>query len=77
MTKNIVAGRFWPRWSTAWAQAGFVDHSTAIPKRIEDRIALTGRVVAFFTANPGAEVPSMRRTPTEAVRLARLGQVHF
>ncbi len=61
-TKNVLAGRFGPRWSTAWAQAGFVDHSTAMPKRIEDRIALVGRLVAFFTVNPGAEVPGMQVT---------------
>ena len=60
--KNVLAGRFGSRWSTAWAQAGFVDHSIAIPKRIEDRIALTGRLIAFFTMNPGAEVPSMQVT---------------
>ena len=58
-TKNVLAGRFGVRWSTAWAQAGFVNHSTAIPRKLEDRIALAGRLVAFFTVNPTAEVPNM------------------
>ena len=61
-TKNVLAGRFGPRWSTAWAQSGFTNHSTAIPRKLEDRIALAGRLVAFFTVNPTAEVPSMQVT---------------
>ena len=68
-TKNVLAGRFRPRWSTAWAQAGFVVHSTAMPKRIEDRIALTGRLIAFFTVNPGAEVPNMQVTAARGTTL--------
>lgn len=65
-TKNVLAGRFGVRWSTAWAQAGFNNNSTAIPAKNDDRIALTGRLAAFFTANPTYEVPGMQVTAAQA-----------
>ncbi len=69
VTKNVLAGRFGPRWSTAWAQAGFINNTTQLPAKIEDRIALAGRLVAFFTANPGNEVPTMQVTAAQGATL--------
>ena len=57
--RNVLMARFGERWNTMWAQAGFVQPSIAIPRRIQDRIALAQRLVAFFTANPSYEVSSM------------------
>ena len=69
VTKSVLAGRFGLRWSTAWAQAGFINNTTRIPDKIEDRIALAGRLVAFFTANPGYEVPTMQVTAAQGATL--------
>jgi hypothetical protein len=60
VVKGVLTGRFGARWSAAWAQAGFTNHSTRIPTRFEDRIALVGNLVSFFTTNPGYEVASMK-----------------
>lgn len=54
--------RFGTRWNTQWAQAGFINHTTAIPTKVEDRISLTLALANFFTANPGFEVPNMNQT---------------
>ena len=60
VVKTVLAGRFGQRWSTVWAQAGFINNSTAIPTKIADRTALAGRLVAFFTKNPSYEVRQMK-----------------
>lgn len=59
---NTLATKFGTRWNTEWAQAGFTNHTTAIPTKIEDRLALTLALVNFFTANPSFEVPSLNQT---------------
>lgn len=59
---NSLATRLGTRWSTLWAQAGFINHSTAVPTKIEDRISLVLALVDFFTANPGYEVANMNQT---------------
>ena len=66
---NMLATRFGTRWSTAWAQAGFVNHTTGIPKRVEERLGLALALVKFFTANPGYEVPSMNQTAAQGTTL--------
>lgn len=63
--KNVLAGRFGPRWSTEWAQAGFVAHSTAVPQKFADQYALGQRLTGFFTNNPSYEVASMQVTAAE------------
>lgn len=59
---NTLATKFGTRWNTEWAQAGFINHTTAIPSKIEDRLALTLALVNFFTATPSFEVPSLNQT---------------
>ncbi len=59
---NMLACRFGTRWSAAWAQAGFINGSTGIPGRMEERLGLLLSLVKFFTANPGFEVPTMNQT---------------
>ena len=60
--RNVLMARFGEHWNTMWAQAGFTQPSIGIPSRIQDRIALAQRLVAFFTANPSYEVSSMNVT---------------
>jgi hypothetical protein len=69
VTRNILAGRFGNRWSTMWAQAGFISPSTAVPKRIQQRLGLALSLKSFFTANPTYEVPAMEVTAAQATAL--------
>ena len=66
---NMLATPFGTRWSTAWAQAGFVNHSTGIPSKIEERLGLALSLVTFFTKNPGYEVPTMNLTAARGTTL--------
>ena len=66
---NVLASRFGTRWSTAWAQAGFVNRSTRIPTKTEEQLGLALSLVKFFTANPTFEVPSMKLTAAEGTTL--------
>lgn len=68
-TRNILAGRFGNRWSTEWAQAGFVSPTTRVPARIEERLGLTLSLGNFFRANPDFEVVSMDITSAQAASL--------
>ena len=52
-----------------WAQAGFINPSTAVPRRIEERLGLTLSLANFFTANPSYEVPGMQVTAAKATTL--------
>ncbi len=66
---NLLATLCGTRWSTAWAQAGFINRSTGIPTRIEERLGLALALVEFFTANPSYEVASMKLTAAEGTAL--------
>lgn len=68
-TRNILAGRFGNRWSTLWAQAGFSSNSTALPSRVQDKIALALRLATFLTNNPTYQVASMNVTAAQATTL--------
>lgn len=69
VVRTVLAGRFGNRWSTMWAQAGFINHSTAVPRRVEERLGLTLSLANFFTANPSYEVPGMQVTAAKATSL--------
>ena len=56
-------------WSAEWAQAGFINNSTAIPTRIDDRIALTLALAGFFTKYPSYEVAVLEVTAAKATAL--------
>lgn len=57
--RGVLTGFFGFRWSNQWAQAGYTTPSTATPRTIEGRIGLALRLIAFFTANPSYEAPSV------------------
>ncbi|MEA3187275.1 MAG: hypothetical protein QOD99_1105 [Chthoniobacter sp.] len=61
-SSNVLANSFGTLWNTQWAQAGFVNHSTAIPRKAADQLGLALSLVNFFTANPGYEVASLKVT---------------
>lgn len=59
---NTLATAWGTRWSTQWTQAGFINNSTGIPVKIEDRLGLLLALISFFTKNPDYEVPSQDQT---------------
>ena len=69
VVRGILIGDFGNRWNTMWAQAGFVQPSTAIPKRLQAKIALALKLSQFFTANPSYEVASKDVTAAKATAL--------
>lgn len=69
IVRNVLAGRFGDYWNTMWAQAGFVQPSTAIPDRLQSRVALAQKLVKFFTDNPSYEVASMNVTAAKGTVL--------
>ena len=58
-------------WSAAWAEAGFTDNSTAVPRTVGDRFQLIGLLAPFLAANPNYEDPDpkVKVTAAEALRL--------
>jgi hypothetical protein len=69
VVRGILVGDFGNRWNTMWAQAGFVQPSTKIPTRVQDRIALVQKLAVFFTDNPSYEVPEKDVTAAKATAL--------
>ncbi|MEO6871388.1 MAG: hypothetical protein ABI233_04110 [Chthoniobacterales bacterium] len=61
-TRKVLTISFGDRGNTMWAQAGFVQPSTAIPRRAQDWLALTLVLVKFFTKHPSYEVASKNVT---------------
>ena len=57
--KAVLVSSFGQRWSADWAAAGFVNHSTAIPNTMGDRLGLAEDIVEFLTDNPTYEVTSL------------------
>lgn len=58
-----------------WAQAGFINTKTSVPRRVEERLGLALSLANFFTQNPSYQVPSMDITAAQAItlRTAALG----
>lgn len=67
--RSVLVGHFGSRWSTQWAQAGFISPTTAVPARIEDRISLTLLLKNFLTAQPSYEAASLAMTASDAQAL--------
>ncbi len=58
--------KFGSRWSTAWAQAGFINNSTAVPAKAADQLALIAALRTFFTKNPSYQSPGTEVTAAKA-----------
>jgi hypothetical protein len=50
--RGVLVDKLGRRWTTAWAQAGFVNGSTAVPRRTQEQLSLLLTLSGFFTANP-------------------------
>ena len=69
VVRGILTGDFGDHWNTMWAQAGFVQPSTAIPRRLQDKIALSLKLAQFFTTSPQYEVSEKDVTAAKATEL--------
>ena len=74
VVRGVLVNSFGRRWNTQWAQAGYVNNTTAVPRNAEDRMALCARVTAFFTANPSYEVAALDVTAAEGTSLETTAQ---
>jgi len=68
-SKNVLAEALGRRWSPQWAPTGFSNHSTRIPTKLEDRLTLTGRLVAFLASRPSFEMHSIDVTASFGAKL--------
>src|SRR4051812_27104023 len=50
--RNVLVPKLGRDWSAAWAQAGFINNSTAVPRTVDGRLGLALALNSFFTANP-------------------------
>lgn len=64
-TRNVLAASFGSTWSTAWAQVGFINSSTQVPARIEDKLGLAVSLASFFGRHPGYEQPTLGVTKAQ------------
>ena len=69
VVRTVLAGELGARWSASWTEAGFVNATTAIPRKKEQRLSLALCLENFFTAHPAYEVESMSVTATQATTL--------
>lgn len=67
--RGMLTSHWGQRWSTVWAQAGFVNNSTAVPKRVDDRLKLMLSLASFLTKNTNYEVPVLSLTAAQATLL--------
>ena len=74
VVRGVLTGVFGVRWNTMWAQAGFNNHSTAVPPNSNARIGLAARLGVFFTKNPNYEVETMEVTAAKAAALGNAVQ---
>jgi hypothetical protein len=68
--RGFLTAFFGRKWSEGWLQIGASSRSTAIPKRMEPRIALARGVVDYFAKNPKHAYPvaSLTAKEGEAIR---------
>lgn len=65
-SRNVVAALFGSTWNTLWAQAGFINHTTSVPGRIEEKLGLAVNLAIFFAENPSYEQPNLGVTKAAA-----------
>ena len=69
VVRGVLVGYYGNNYNMNWAAAGFVQPSTAIPRKIADQIALVVKLQGFFTANPDKEVSDLNVTALQAAAL--------
>lgn len=67
--KRVLENYLGAQWSQAWATAGFVNGSTAIPSKIEERQSCLSALNAYFAANPTHANPPLNVTAAQANNL--------
>ena len=74
--KKAITGVFGDTWQSVFGEAGFADHSLALPTTQDDRFEMIGKIPAFLTAHADCQDPrpAVMVTPQTATALhAALG----
>lgn len=69
-TRAVLACSLGAGWSAAWAAAGFINNTTAVPKDNLSRIALASALEFYLTNNPDEERADMEVTAEMAGMIA-------
>ena len=69
VVRGVLVGYYGNSYNMNWAAAGFVQPSTAIPRKIADQVALVVKLEGFFTENPDKEVSDLDVTALQAAGL--------
>ena len=77
VVRTVLAGRFGNRWSTEWAEAGFIDNSASVPDTREGQARLAQALIAFFMAHPTYEVGGMLVTAARGTTLRNAALAAF
>jgi len=64
--KRVLENYLGGTWSAAWAEAGFVNNSTAVPKTIAERQASLGALQTYFTAHANHQNVPLQVTAAKA-----------
>jgi hypothetical protein len=64
--KNVLIPYLGRDWSQIWATAGFINGSTAIPTRMDERQTCLASLKLYFTNNPAHENPPLNVTAAQA-----------
>ena len=64
--RKVLSVTLGERWSEAWSDVGFPDHSTAVPSTIAKRQELLARLRDYFTANAARENAGLNVTAARA-----------
>lgn len=72
MARNVLAGGFGNRWNAFWGEAGFVQPTTRIPRRIPQRLTLALLLEKFLGVNPSYEVEKLGLTAARALALRQV-----
>lgn len=68
-TTNTLQPFYGRRYSTDWAQVGFVTPSIMTPRSIDERLGLSLRMINFLAANPTKEAPNQGVTAANGTTL--------
>lgn len=67
--KSVLENYLGRHWSSAWASAGFVNGSTAIPNTLAERQSCLDALKTYFTTNPTHQNPPLNVTAPKASNL--------
>lgn len=67
--KKILGEKLGDQWSAAWAEAGFVNGSLAVPAKIGERESLLLTISQYLVKHPGSENADLNVTAARGLQL--------